>query len=150
MKNFIWLEIDSSLETNDSKWFDTSCDSTRSNHDSLWLNSKNFRWLWLEGHVTLIGLWLDKNDSGTSLLSVGPKVNGQQNLTGFVDFFTRIWWIMVDMLVIGIQCCGKVLSTWIKVAHSSEKNLIYCKEVLYQLYTYLLQHLQSYVHSTYI
>jgi len=33
-------------------------------------------------------------------LSIGTKVNGQQNL-GFIEFcFTSIWWIMVDMLVI--------------------------------------------------
>jgi len=47
------LDIDSSLQTNDSKWLDSFCDSTRPSHDST---RKNFRWL-----------WLDKNDSGTSL-----------------------------------------------------------------------------------
>ena len=26
--NFIWLDIDSSLQTNDSSWLDSSCDST--------------------------------------------------------------------------------------------------------------------------
>jgi len=34
--------------------------------------------------------------------AIGPKVNGQQNLTGFVVFFTSIWWITVDMLVISV------------------------------------------------
>jgi len=35
-------------------------------------------------------------------LSIGTKVNGQQNL-GFIEFcFTSIWWIMVDMLVISV------------------------------------------------
>jgi len=36
-------------------------------------------------------------------LTIGPKVNGQQNLTGFVEFFfTSIWRITVDMLVISV------------------------------------------------
>jgi len=42
-------------------------------------------------------------------LSIGPKVNGHQNLTGFVKFFfTSIWWITVDMLVIIVveRCFG--------------------------------------------
>ena len=36
MWNFMWLEIDSSLQTNDSKWLDSFCDSTltRPRHDS--------------------------------------------------------------------------------------------------------------------
>jgi len=36
-------------------------------------------------------------------LSTGANVNGQQKLTGFVEFFTSIWWmISVDRLVISI------------------------------------------------
>jgi len=36
-------------------------------------------------------------------LSVGLKVNGQQNPTGFVEFFfSSIWRITVDMLVISV------------------------------------------------
>jgi len=36
-------------------------------------------------------------------LSIGPKVNGHQNLTGFVEFFfTSTLWITVDMLVISV------------------------------------------------
>ena len=59
----MWLDIDSSLQTSDSKWLDSSRDST--------LTRINFRWLWLEGLVTLSWQkWL-----GTSLLfsSVAPK-----------------------------------------------------------------------------
>jgi len=34
-------------------------------------------------------------------LSIGTNVNGQQKLTGFVEFVTSNWWmISVDMLVI--------------------------------------------------
>ena len=34
-------------------------------------------------------------------VSIGPKVNCQQNLTGSVELlFTSIWWITVAMLVI--------------------------------------------------
>jgi len=29
MWNLMWLDIDSSLQTNDSKWLDSFCDSTR-------------------------------------------------------------------------------------------------------------------------
>jgi len=36
-------------------------------------------------------------------LSIGPNVNGQQNLTGFVEFFfNSIWWITDEMLVISV------------------------------------------------
>jgi len=36
-------------------------------------------------------------------LSTGPNVNSQQKLTGFVEVFTSIWWmISVDMLVISV------------------------------------------------
>ena len=56
MFNFIWLDIDSSWQTSDSKWLDRFCDSTKS-----WLDSdstrKKFRWLWLEGLVTR-QIWL--------------------------------------------------------------------------------------------
>ena len=55
----MWLDVDSSLQTNDSKWLDNSCDSTKS-------------WLWLEkilddSDSKGLWLWLDKNDSDTSL-----------------------------------------------------------------------------------
>jgi len=35
-------------------------------------------------------------------LYIGPKFDGHQNFTGFVVFFTSIWWITVDMLVISV------------------------------------------------
>jgi len=34
-------------------------------------------------------------------LSIGPKVNSQQKVS-FVVFFTSIWWITDDMLVISV------------------------------------------------
>jgi len=49
MVNFIWIDIDSSLQTNDSKWLDSSCVSTQ----------KKFGWLWSEELVTLTQqMWL--------------------------------------------------------------------------------------------
>jgi len=54
--NFVWLDIDSNLQTNDSKWLDGSRDSTLTWLDrvmTLTLTRKNFGWLWLEGLVTL-------------------------------------------------------------------------------------------------
>jgi len=32
-------------------------------------------------------------------LSVGPNVNGQKNRTGFIEFFSSIWWITDEVLV---------------------------------------------------
>ena len=57
-------------------------------------------------------------------LSIGPKVNGQQNLTGFVEFFYQ--YLVDHGWHASYMCWGKVLSTWIKVPRSSEKRLIYC------------------------
>ena len=55
--NFMWLDSHSCLQTNNSKWFNISFDSTRLNHDSIW---KKFRWLWLEGLLTLTRpVWLE-------------------------------------------------------------------------------------------
>ena len=62
----MWLDIDSSLQTDDSKWLDSSRDSTRPSHDSD-STRKNFRWLWLDSNSRGLWLWFDKNDSGTSL-----------------------------------------------------------------------------------
>jgi len=45
---------------------------------------------------------MDSDANIAVLLSLGPKVNGQQNLTGFDEFFTSFWWITVDMLVISV------------------------------------------------
>jgi len=45
---------------------------------------------------------MDSDANIAAHLSIGPKVNGQQN-TGFVEFFlTSFWWITVDMLVISV------------------------------------------------
>ena len=64
MWNFMWLDIDSSLQTNDSKWLDSFCDSTltRPSHDP---DSKIFQ---MFSDSKGLWLWLDNNDSGTSLL----------------------------------------------------------------------------------
>jgi len=67
MWNFIWLDIDSSLQTNDSKWLDSSRDSNLTRLDQVMtltrlekiLDDSDSKGLWL---------WLDKNDSDTSLL----------------------------------------------------------------------------------
>ena len=69
MWNFIWLYTDSSFKTNNSKWLDSSCDSTLTRHDQIvtWL-LKIFRWLWLKRLVTLTR----QNDSGT-LLYFNPR-----------------------------------------------------------------------------
>ena len=57
MLNVILLDIDSSSQTNGSKWLDNSCDSIQPKleKDLDASDSKCLR------------LWLDKNDSGTSL-----------------------------------------------------------------------------------
>jgi len=45
---------------------------------------------------------MDSDANIAAHLSIEPKVNDKQNLTGFVDFFTSIWWITVDMLVTSV------------------------------------------------
>jgi len=53
MWNFMWLDIDSSLKTNDSKWLDSFCDSTLTRldqvSDSTWkiLDDSDSKGLWL-------------------------------------------------------------------------------------------------------
>ena len=61
-----WLEVTRQFLLLDS-------DSTRPNHGSE-STRKNFRWLWLEGLVTMTRLWLDKNDSDTSLDRAALKI----------------------------------------------------------------------------
>jgi len=39
MWNFIWLDIDSNLQTNDSKWLDSSCDSSLTQLDQVMTRS---------------------------------------------------------------------------------------------------------------
>jgi len=57
-------------------------------------------------------------------LSVGPNVNGQQNLTGFVEFFfTSIWWITDEILVM-----KKYFRLGLKYLIPLKK-LIYCIEI---------------------
>jgi len=51
--------------------------------------------------------------------SIGPEVNGQQNLTGFVEFFYQ--YLVNHGWHASYQCC--VLSSWIKVPYSCEKRL---------------------------
>ena len=66
MWNFMWLDIDLSLQTNDSKWLDSFCDSTLTWLDQVMtltrlvkiLDDSDSKGLWL---------WFNKNDSGTSL-----------------------------------------------------------------------------------
>ena len=75
----MWLDIDSSLQTNDSKWLDSFCDSTKS-------------WLWLEkilddSDSKGLWLWLDKNDSGISLLSCKVLSGEVEVLSCYYNFF---------------------------------------------------------------
>ena len=70
-------------------------------------------------------------------LSIGPKINGQQNLTGFVEFFYQ--YLVDHSLDASFECCGKVFFAKIKVPYSF--YLIYYKYILI---------LHSWVHSEYI
>jgi len=109
MFNFIWLDIDSSWQTSDSKWLDRFFDSTLTRLDHvmtrLWLDWKKIRMtltrLWLEGLVTRLDSWLDKYDSSTSLphMKCGNVdhvwyeklqiLNFERNL--FIDSWTIKW-----------------------------------------------------------
>ena len=57
-------------------------------------------------------------------LCIGPKVNGQQNLTGFIEFFNSMWWIMVDMLVISVV--ERYFRLGLKYLTPLGKKIIYC------------------------
>jgi len=65
-------------------------------------------------------------------LSIGTKVNGQQNFTVFIENFLPV---SVDDLCLHAcyEHCGNVLSTWVKLPYSSAKILIdinYCTTVI--------------------
>ena len=75
MLKFIWLDIDSSLQTNCSNWLYNSCDLTltrQSNDSILTRQEKIFRWIWLYSNSKDLWLWLDKYDSGTWLTYALP------------------------------------------------------------------------------
>jgi len=47
---------------------------------------------------------MNSDSNITAHLFIGPKVIGQQNLTGFIEFFYYyLWMISVDMVVISIM-----------------------------------------------
>jgi len=55
--------------------------------------------------IVQLSVWNEINSDANiaAHLSIGPNVNGQQDLTVFVDFFlSSIWWIADDMLVISV------------------------------------------------
>jgi len=93
--NFAWLDVDSSLQTNDSKWLDSSYDLTltRLSHDS-YSTRKNFRWLWLDSDSKSLWLWLNKNDLDTPLMQRHDKAYVASCLWGrderTVKFFSRV------------------------------------------------------------
>jgi len=57
----------------------------------------------------LIGNEMDSDANITVHLSLGPKVNGQQNLTGFAEFFYQF--LVNHGWHASYQCYGNVLST---------------------------------------
>jgi len=64
MWNLMWVDIDSSLQTNDSKWLNSFCDSTLTRIDQIMtLTRKKLD----DSDSKGLYLWLDKNYSGTSL-----------------------------------------------------------------------------------
>ena len=50
MWNFVWLDIDSSLQTNDSKWLDSSCDWTLTRLDQVVTLTRQKRL----GHIAVV------------------------------------------------------------------------------------------------
>ena len=74
----------------------------------------------------LIGNEMDNDASIAVHLSLGPKVNGQKNLTDFAEFFYQC---LVDHgWHASYQYCGNVLSTWIKLKYLiplKKVNLLY-------------------------
>ena len=66
MWNFMWLDIDSSLQTNDSKWLDNFCDSALTLLDQVMTHNATRKNVRLLCFVT--------NNSGTSLVNGGSKI----------------------------------------------------------------------------
>jgi len=53
MLNFMWLDIELSLQTNDSKWLDSLCDSTLTRLKKIFDDSDpKGLWLWLDSDST--------------------------------------------------------------------------------------------------
>jgi len=84
-------------------------------------------------------LWNEINSDA----NIAANVNGQQNLTGFVEFFilTSIWWVADDVLVISVleksfELRLKNLIPW-KIINL--QYIIYCTNCIHSL----LQHLHS-------
>ena len=68
MCNFIWLDIDSSLQTIDSKWLDSSCHATLTQLGQVMTGlEKIFDDSEFDSDSKGLWLWLGENDSGTSL-----------------------------------------------------------------------------------
>jgi len=69
-------------------------------------------------------------------------VNGEQNLTGFVEFFfTNIWWIAVDMQVISVV--ERYFRLGLKYLILLKVNLLYINYVLIICIAYS----SSYIHK---
>jgi len=67
-------------------------------------------------------IWNEMNSDANiaAHLAIGPNDNGQQNLTGFAEFFYQ--YLVDHSWHASYQCCGKVLSTLIKVPYSSKNS----------------------------
>jgi len=64
---------------------------------------------------------MNSNTNIDAHLSIGPNVNCQKTSLVSLSFFTSIWWITVDMLVINVVYFG-LGSKYLNLL----KKLIYC------------------------
>jgi len=94
------ISCDSSLQTNDLKWLDS--DSTRPSHGSDSDSTrKNFRWLWLEGLVTLTRQkWLGHI---TDILHNWQAYIGMQYARNRVYFTAVDHWAKVPLSLLASQ-----------------------------------------------
>ena len=72
MWNIMWLDIDSNLQTNDSKWLDSSWDSLWLHSIKSRLDSDSIRKILDDSHSTLTQKACDSDYLGTSLPEVEP------------------------------------------------------------------------------
>jgi len=99
------------------------CDWAMLNHSGSTIDRLKIivKWGTFRPWRTLCHVIGGQGDIKATHLPVGRNVNGEQNITGFVEFFQQY------LVNHGWNASHrKVLSTWIKVLYSSEKNLIYC------------------------
>ena len=119
MWNIMWLDIDSSLQTNDSKWFDSFCDSTLTRLNQVMTLTRLKKFL-DDSDSTLTRRACDSDSTkmtrahhcsrAISILPSGAKKNGNETILPiwllfcrwFGYYFASVW--KIDTTSIACEC----------------------------------------------